>query len=589
MIERSKTIDGGPTGIGLGLRWAFLDDVLEREALPGALAFFEVSPENYMRRSGWFPDALHRVAERHPLLTHGLMMDVGGTGALDADYLGQLRGFLGELGATHHSDHLCWSGQEGQILHDLLPLTLDRHSAERVADRVRRIQDRLGVPLALENISYYLAISGTDGGAAMGMRERDFVCEVLERADCGLLLDVNNVHVNATNHGFDAWDYIRGLPLDRVVQLHVAGGERLARFDDLVIDTHGADVAPAVVELMQRVVRRVGPLPVLYERDHAIPPLDELLRQVATLDEAYREALSRPEAGLVEGRAAREPLVDLRPEPVHHALSRIWLDADVARDLERDVPAVLARLGAGPQATAELERFGASRVLVYRQLVRNGIRTAVRGFLRRTAARLGDELDRWYDRWLAERGPRSRYLRDMPLEFFHWARPLWEHDESVPAYMVELARHELLDYEVAASASAPVDTEAAVDLASPLLFDGSVRLVRYAHAIHELSADPADRSEPEARPTILLAYRDTEHDVRYLSLSALADEVLTRLLEGATLGDAVTEGAKAAGEPLDGDVLGRISALLADLHERGAMLGVPARGQAGGRAGSTAA
>jgi uncharacterized protein (UPF0276 family) len=255
------------------------------------LAFFEVSPENYMRRGGYFPAALHRVAQKRPLLTHGLMLGVGGA-RLDRDYLTRLRAFLDELGVDRHSDHLCWVGGPGACLHELLPLPFRSATARHVADQLCRAQDALARPIALENISDYAALTRDPN---RGRAELEFICEVLERAECGLLLDLNNVAVNAHNHGHDAQAFIAGLPLDRVVQLHVAGGEQRPELG-LLIDTHGAPVAPAVKALLVWTLARTGPLPVLYERDHNIPPYPELLDELRELAVVYRAGIAAHEA-----------------------------------------------------------------------------------------------------------------------------------------------------------------------------------------------------------------------------------------------------------------------------------------------------
>ena len=289
-------------GVGLGLRWAFLDDVLEGHA-PDSIRFFEVSPENYMRRGGFFPEALMEVAQDHPVLTHGLMLNIGSTTPLDRTYLDTLREFLGRLGATAHSDHLCWNGVDDHMLHDLLPLSATETTIERVADRVQRVQDHLGVPMALENISYYLLPDST-------MPEHEMISRLIERAGCHLLLDVNNVWVNARNHGFDPFEYLAQLPLDRVAHLHVAGGRQIPAMDDLIIDTHGTDVSDMVADLMAWVIERIGPRPVLYERDHEIPPLEELGEQVDALNRRYDAAVATWEARrrTAEGDRARAPV-----------------------------------------------------------------------------------------------------------------------------------------------------------------------------------------------------------------------------------------------------------------------------------------
>lgn len=273
-----------PTGIGLGLRAAFIDRVARGEA-DGRIAFLEISPENYMHRGGRLPLALGRAAERFPLLTHGLMMSLGGNDPLDDEYLATLRGFLDRHDSPWHSDHVCWSGLDGAMLHDLLPVPFTTRAAMRVAERVSIARDRLARPMAIENISWYLELGKPQ------MDEPAFLCEVLERADAGLLLDVNNVFVNARNHGFDPYEWLGKIPLERVVQLHVAGHEPWD--DTLIIDTHGAAVRSEVYDMLAWVIERVGPKPVVLERDSNIPALSVLLDEVEALDRVYQGALER--------------------------------------------------------------------------------------------------------------------------------------------------------------------------------------------------------------------------------------------------------------------------------------------------------
>lgn len=293
-------------GVGLGLRWSFLDDVLEddpeaADARLASIAFLEISPENYMRRGGYMPAALERVGERYRLLTHGLTLSIGGTDPFDADYLRELRAHVERVGAPFHSDHLCASGAGGRVLHDLFPMPFTSAAARHAAARIDEARDRLGVPMAIENITYYLV------PGASGLDEASFIGEVLDRSGAGLLLDVNNAVVNAKNHGLDALAFLRALPLDRVVQLHVAGHDRSDR-DDLWIDTHGADVPDPVLDLLAWVIERTGPLPVVLERDHNIPAFVELLDELGRVDAAYRRGL-----------AARQKKPDFAPrEGVSH-------------------------------------------------------------------------------------------------------------------------------------------------------------------------------------------------------------------------------------------------------------------------------
>lgn len=286
MSIRDRLHDRGtPTGVGLGLRGAFLDVLVARGAEVD-LAFLEVCPENYMRRGGRAVRQFEALAERIPIITHGLMLSLGSTDPFDTDYLRELAGFVARHGTAWHSDHLCFSGHRGALLHDLLPLPMTRASVTHVVDRIARASDAIGKPLAIENISYYVPMPGDFA------HEAEFVAEVCERADCGLLLDVNNIYVNSKNFGFDPLEMLRGYPLDRVVQMHVAGHTHWERFD-FWLDDHGASAEPTVHALMEWVVERTGPLPVLLERDKAIPKLDELLDEVAGLQASYERALAR--------------------------------------------------------------------------------------------------------------------------------------------------------------------------------------------------------------------------------------------------------------------------------------------------------
>lgn len=267
-------------GIGLGLRAPFAHELIARA--PQEVSWLEVSPENYLHRGGRMRDELDAAAERWPVVTHGLSLCVGDTDPLDAAYLRDLARFTERVRTPWHSDHLCFGAVDGAHLHDLLPMPFTQESVRHVAGRARAVQASLGVPFALENVSYYAHPGEAE------MTEGEFLSEVLAAADVGLLLDVNNVFVNARNHGFDARAMIAALPLDRVVQLHVAG-HRIER-GGFRIDTHGEPICDEVYALLAFTLERTGPVPVLLERDNAIPPLDELLREVRTLDAIYRRA-----------------------------------------------------------------------------------------------------------------------------------------------------------------------------------------------------------------------------------------------------------------------------------------------------------
>lgn len=270
-------------GVGLGLRWDFLEDVLDGP--PCDVTFFEVSPENYLGRGGYYPSALERIAERYPIVTHGLTLSLGAVGEPDPSYLGALRVELERLNPPWHSDHLCFSTAGELVLHELLPLKFSQENVLRVAERARRVEGFLERPLAIENITYYVHPGAPE------MTELEFLNSVLDRSNAHLLLDVNNVYVNSRNHGFDPYAFIAGLPLERVLEIHVAGYRTLA--SGLLLDTHGQSVADPVLELLEWTIERTGPVPVLLERDNDVPPLNELLTEVSRIADLQKRALGR--------------------------------------------------------------------------------------------------------------------------------------------------------------------------------------------------------------------------------------------------------------------------------------------------------
>ncbi|HEY3253445.1 MAG TPA: DUF692 domain-containing protein [Polyangiaceae bacterium] len=270
-------------GIGLGLRWEFLEELLEGPQ--HEIAFFEVSPENYLGRGGYYPSALERIAERYPIVTHGLSLSVGAIAEPDPRYLHALRAEITRLNPAWHSDHLCFSSAGERVLHELLPLKFSEENLRRVAERARRMEAFLERPFALENITYYVHPGEPE------MSELAFLQRVLEQSQAHLLLDVNNVYVNAQNHRFDPYAFIAALPLDRVLEIHVAGHRKLD--SGMLLDTHGQAVADPVLDLLEWTLERTGPVPVLLERDNDVPELGELLQELAQLRELSARALRR--------------------------------------------------------------------------------------------------------------------------------------------------------------------------------------------------------------------------------------------------------------------------------------------------------
>ncbi|MBW8313168.1 MAG: DUF692 domain-containing protein [Rhizobium sp.] len=258
-----------PMAAGLGLRRALLGPL--QAAAPGDFDFLECAPDNWIGVGGRYGAALRELSSRHPLVCHGLSLSLGAVEPFDDTYLLKLRRFLDEHRAPVFSEHLSYCSDDGQ-LYDLMPIPFTEEAVHHVAGRIRQVQDALGRRIAVENISYYAA-------PYQAMAEIDFVNAVLAESDCDLLLDVNNVFVNAINHRYDPNDFLRRLPGQRIAYFHIAGHYDEA--DDLKVDTHGAPVKPDVFALLDEACTLFGPRPALLERDFNFPPYAELVAEVA--------------------------------------------------------------------------------------------------------------------------------------------------------------------------------------------------------------------------------------------------------------------------------------------------------------------
>lgn len=255
-------------GAGLGLRRALLGPL--RDADLSDLDFMEIAPENWIDVGGGLGRKLRFFTERFPFACHGLSLSLGAPEPLDQEYLKRLRQFLDQHKIQVFSEHLSYCSEHGH-LYDLMPLPFLPETVDWVAARIQQVQDVLGRQIAVENISYYAA-------AATEMSELEFINGVLEKADCLLLLDVNNVHVNSVNHRYDPHEFLAGLPIDRVAYCHIAGHHHEA--EDLIVDTHGAAVDPQVWQLLESTYQRFGPVATLLERDFGFPEVEELLAEV---------------------------------------------------------------------------------------------------------------------------------------------------------------------------------------------------------------------------------------------------------------------------------------------------------------------
>jgi len=267
-------------GVGLGLRRSMLPELAGRDDRLD-VDFFEIAPENWIGVGGIYGRRLHELTGRYPFVNHGLSLSIGGPGPLDREFLGRLRRFLDQHRVLCYSEHLSYCSDDGH-LYDLMPIPFTEAAVRRVAARIGVVQDALGRRIAVENVSYYAA-----PGAEMS--ELEFLNAVLERADCDLMLDVNNIYVNSINHGYDAAAFLAGVPAQRVVYMHVAG--HYVEAEDLRVDTHGADVCDPVWELLAAAYRHCGVRPTVLERDFNIPPLDILLQEVAVIRRLQAAAL----------------------------------------------------------------------------------------------------------------------------------------------------------------------------------------------------------------------------------------------------------------------------------------------------------
>jgi uncharacterized protein len=273
-------IDRGLYGAGLGLRRALLGSLLSLER--GDVDFLETAPENWIGVGGRYGKQLRALAERFPIVLHGLSLNIGGPDPIDTELVGAICDLTRDIDVPLYSEHLTYCAAQGH-LYDLLPLPFTEEAVRHVAARVRQVQDMIGQPIALENASYYFQ-SHAD------LTEAQFINAVLQESGCDLLLDVNNIYINAINHGYDPVAFLDALPLARVRYIHVAG-----HYDedvDLKVDTHGTDVIDPVWSLLELAYQRIGPVPTLLERDFNFPPLPELLREVAHIG-ALQQAAGR--------------------------------------------------------------------------------------------------------------------------------------------------------------------------------------------------------------------------------------------------------------------------------------------------------
>lgn len=274
------------TGAGLGLRRALLGPLqaYDPEVVDATIDFMEVAPENWINVGGQRREAFRYFTERYPFICHGLSLSIGGPSPLDQTFIRKLRQFMDQYRIRAYSEHLSYCTDDGH-LYDLMPIPFTEEAVKYVAGRIRQVQDMLGQRIAIENVSYYAA-----PGAELS--EIDFLNAVINEADCDLLLDVNNIYVNSVNHRYDPLEFLAALPAERIAYGHIAGHYNEA--EDLIVDTHGADIIADVWDILDKAYELFGVFPTLLERDFNIPPVVELFSEVQQI-RAIQEKWSRNE------------------------------------------------------------------------------------------------------------------------------------------------------------------------------------------------------------------------------------------------------------------------------------------------------
>ncbi len=273
-------------GAGLGLRREMLDEVIEH--YPTEVDFWEVAPENWMSLGGSYEKKFSYLTDNYRFATHGLSLSIGSLDPLDEQFVHQVKQFLKQHQIDCYSDHLSYCSGQGHM-YDLMPIPFTQLAVQHVVERVQRVQDILGRPLVLENVSYYAA-------PGQEMSEIEFTQQVLQQSGCNLLLDVNNVFVNSINHKYDAEQFIRAMPTGKIVYGHIAGHYDEA--DDLKVDTHGDDVKPEVWELLRLAYQVHGVFPTLLERDFNIPSMQALLAEVSQIKAIQQQVNREQKPGL---------------------------------------------------------------------------------------------------------------------------------------------------------------------------------------------------------------------------------------------------------------------------------------------------
>ncbi len=268
--------------VGIGYRKEFGEDFLYSEILQPS--FIEFAPENWMNIGGYWKKVLKKLSEKYPITAHGLSLSIGSPEELDWDFLKKIKQFINDYNITVYSEHLSYSKCDNAHLYDLLPIPFRYDAVKHIVNRIKQVQDFLDRKITMEIVSYYTPV-------AAEMSEIEFINEIIKESDCNLLLDVNNVYVNAFNHNYDVQKFIDQLPLEKVSYIHMAGHEKVS--DDLIIDTHGQPIIYPVYKLFEYTINKLEtPVPVLLERDFNIPDFSELAFELNELERICKQSWS---------------------------------------------------------------------------------------------------------------------------------------------------------------------------------------------------------------------------------------------------------------------------------------------------------
>ena len=353
-----------PLGFGIGLRPKHYREFLE--ASP-TVDWVEAISENFMGVGGRPLAVLEKVRRERPVVLHGVSLGIGSAGPLDPRYLDDWKALIARIEPAIVSDHLCWGRAHGRYSHDLLPVPFTEEVVRHVVDRVSRVQDFLGRRIALENASSYLTFKQSE------LTEWEFLAQVAQRADCDILLDVNNIFVSSRNHGFDPDAYLAGVPIDRVVQIHLAGHQRRP---ELIIDTHDGPVSDEVWALYARALGRFGKVPTLIEWDDAVPPLETLLAEAEKARAITPVSLALRSGERAGVRGNEQPSLAVAQEILFSAICDPEPVSAVAESLIADHPPLSAK----------------ARLEVYAEMYWLRMRDVLRDAFPAVRATLGDEL-----------------------------------------------------------------------------------------------------------------------------------------------------------------------------------------------------